>query len=93
MGHHWERRRSRRVGSPGPVLRPARRGNVFIGRDVPRYPPGNSVVSSLKDAGYLDPDRRDWRLRPDSRFKGAAGGRDPGAEIEALVQTEQVARR
>jgi hypothetical protein len=50
-------------------------------------------VSSLKDAGYLDPDRRDWRLRPDSRFKGAAGGRDPGAEIEALVQTEQVARR
>jgi len=59
-------------------------GNVFIGRDLPAYGTGNTAVGSVKDVGFVDPDRRDWRLRPGSRFKGIAGGRDPGADFEAL---------
>jgi len=59
-------------------------GNVFIGRDVAPYPPGNAAVGSVKDVGFVDVDRHDWRLRPGSRFKGAAGGRDPGADLELV---------
>jgi Right handed beta helix region len=59
-------------------------GNVFIGRSVTNYPPRNVVVSGMSDAGFTDPERRDWRLRPGSRFKGSAGGRDPGAAVETL---------
>ena len=58
-------------------------GNVFIGSDAPRYT-RNATVAGIRDAGFVDPERRDWRLRPGSRFKGAAGGRDPGADIDGL---------
>ena len=58
-------------------------GNVFIGSDVPRYA-GNTAVGGVKDAGFVDVERHDWRLRSGSRFKGAAGGRDPGADLDAL---------
>jgi hypothetical protein len=59
-------------------------GNVFIGRDGARYPSGNAAVGSVKDAGFVDAERGDWRLKPGTRFKGAAGGRDPGADLDAL---------
>jgi hypothetical protein len=58
-------------------------GNVFIGADIPRYA-GNATVGGVQDAGFVDIERRDWRLRSSSRFKGAAGGRDPGADLDAL---------
>ena len=58
-------------------------GNVFIGSDAPRYA-GNTTVGGIRDAGFVDPEHRDWRLRPGSRFKGAAGGRDPGADLDGL---------
>lgn len=58
-------------------------GNVFIGSAVPRYA-GNAAVGGIRDAGFLDPERRDWRLRSGSPFKGKAGGRDPGADVETL---------
>ncbi|HYE94131.1 MAG TPA: hypothetical protein VEA38_24070 [Terriglobales bacterium] len=58
-------------------------GNVFIGR-AGGYAGKNAVVSALKDAGFADAERGDWRLRPGSRFKGSANGRDPGADLDAL---------
>jgi hypothetical protein len=84
------------LGSGEPTLRavfPDARvdGNVFIGRDVPRYPGGNRAVSSVKDVGFVDPDRRDWRLAPGSRLKGAAGGRDPGADLDAIARATGLA--
>jgi hypothetical protein len=65
-------------------------GNVFIGRDVPRYS-GNATVDGVRDAGFMDPDRRDWRLRPGSRFKGTVGGRDPGADVDGLDRVRRSA--
>jgi hypothetical protein len=59
-------------------------GNVFIGRSSARYPEGNTVIGDAKDAGFVDAAGGDWRLRPESRFKGAANGRDPGADVETL---------
>ncbi len=77
------------TGAGEPTLRaffPGARvqGNVFIGRDAPHYTDGNAVVGDVKDAGFTDAARRDWRLKPGSKFKGAAGGRDPGADFESL---------
>jgi hypothetical protein len=65
-------------------------GNVFIGRDVPRYS-GNATVDGVRDAGFMDPERRDWRLRPGSRFKGTVGGRDPGADVDGLERVRRSA--
>jgi hypothetical protein len=59
-------------------------GNVFIGGRAP-YPSGNALVGGVKDVGFADPERRDWRLRPGSRFRGKAGGRDPGTDAETLA--------
>jgi len=66
-------------------------GNVFIGRDVAPYPSGNHAVTSVKDVGFVDPGRGDWHLAPGSRFKGAAGGRDPGADLDAIAQATGLA--
>lgn len=65
-------------------------GNVFIGPDVPRYS-GNASVDGLRDAGFMDPERRDWRLKPGSRFKGTVGGRDPGADLGSLDRVRRSA--
>jgi hypothetical protein len=65
-------------------------GNVFIGSEVPRYS-GNTSVGGMRDAGFMDPGRRDWRLGPGSRLKGTAGGRDPGADIEGLERLRRSA--
>ena len=64
-------------------------GNVFIGRGDVVYPPGNVVVGSVKDVGFTDPDRRDWRLRAGSRFQGKASGRDPGINVDALAHVKR----
>jgi len=70
-------------------------GNVFIGRGGASSPGKNAVVGSLKDAGFAGAERGDWRLTPGSKFKGAAGGRDPGADLDALsrVAEREGARR
>jgi hypothetical protein len=68
-------------------------GNVFIGGDVPRYRAGNAAVRRVGDMGFADPERRDWRLRPGSRFKGTAAGRDPGADLEALSRVVRADER
>jgi hypothetical protein len=56
-------------------------GNVFIGRTAGAYPPRNAIVNTLEEAGLA---AGDWRLREGSPFKGAAAGRDPGADVGVL---------
>ena len=39
----------------------------------------------MRDFGFVDYDRRNYRLRPGSRFRSAAtDGTDPGADIDKL---------
>ena len=68
-------------------------GNVFIGRDVAPYPRGNQTVADVKDVGFVDPDRGDFRLGPNSRFKGAAAGRDPGADLDRIAKATGLGER
>jgi hypothetical protein len=68
-------------------------GNVFIGTDVAPYPRGNHGVRTVKDVGFVDAERGDWRLAPTSRFKGAAGGRDPGADLDRIARATGLGER
>jgi hypothetical protein len=61
-------------------------GNVLIGTDIAPYPSGNPGARGVKDVGFVDPERGDWRLAPASRFKGTAGGRDPGADLDRIAR-------
>jgi hypothetical protein len=79
------------LGSGEPTLRavmPDARveGNVFIGSDVAPYPAGNHHARGMKDVGFVDAERGDWRLAPGSKFKAPAGGRDPGADLERIAR-------
>ena len=64
-------------------------GNVLIGTDIAPYPSGNPGVRTVKDVGFVDPERGDWRLAPTSRFKGTAGGRDPGADLDRVARASR----
>jgi hypothetical protein len=68
-------------------------GNVLIGSWIAPYPSGNPGVKSVKDVGFVDPERGDWRLAPASRFKGAAGGRDPGADLDRVARATGLGER
>jgi hypothetical protein len=49
------------------------------------YPAGNFFPESMQAVGFVDYDRRNYRLRPGSRFRSAAtDGTDPGANIDKL---------
>jgi hypothetical protein len=61
-------------------------GNVLVGAGGTPYPSGNQIVRSAKDVGFVDAERGDLRLAPGSRFKGAAGGRDPGADLDRIAR-------
>ena len=78
------------VGGMGSVYR-AR--HQFIGRDVAPYPRGNQAVADVKEVGFVDSDRGDFRLAPGSRFKGIAGGRDPGADLERIARATGLGER
>ena len=36
-------------------------------------PPGNTIVRSMRDVGFADPDRGEFSLAGHSKFSGAAG--------------------
>ena len=59
--------------------------NVFVGRPSRVYPPGNFFAGSLDEVGFVDRQKRDYRLKSNSAFKRAAtDGRDIGCDIEKL---------
>jgi hypothetical protein len=53
------------------------------------YPPGNAFPSSLEEVGFVDYAGGNLRLAPSSPHKGAASGKDPGADIDALEAATQ----
>jgi len=68
-------------------------GNVFIGPEVASLRSGNPTARSVKDVGFVEPERGDWRLASSSRFKGAAGGRDPGADLDQIARATGLGER
>jgi hypothetical protein len=60
--------------------------NAIAGGDSRRYPKGNNFIGENDfDAAFLDPAAGDYRLKPASRFRGAASdGRDVGADVAAI---------
>ena len=57
----------------------------FAGLDHVWCATGATAAERLRQAGFADPQRRDFRLRADSPFKGrASDGKDPGVDFSAL---------
>jgi len=49
------------------------------------YPSGNFFPQSMQAVGFVDYERGNYRLRPESRFRSAAtDGTDPGANVDKL---------
>ncbi len=61
--------------------------NVFVNSNrLPpsdfAFPPGNSIISELRDVGFIDPSGNDFRLASNSRYKGKGlGGKNIGADL------------
>jgi hypothetical protein len=62
-------------------------GNAIAGGDSRRYPPGNAFVPETEfDAQFVNAASGDFRLRSNSRFRGAASDKkDLGADVSALA--------
>jgi hypothetical protein len=62
--------------------------NAIAGGDATRYPKGNTFVAEADfNAAFVDAAGGDYRLKPGSRFRGAASdGRDVGADVAAVAQ-------
>lgn len=62
--------------------------NVIAGGDSRRYPSGNQFVSEQEfERQFVNAAEGDFRLKPDSRYRGAASdGRDLGADIAAIMK-------
>lgn len=61
--------------------------NGIAGGDARRYPQGNAFLSEAEfEAQFVAPAAGDFRLKPDSRFRGAASDKkDLGADLSALA--------
>jgi hypothetical protein len=63
--------------------------NVMVGPrpSAGTYPPGNRFAASMDAVGFVDRAAGDYRLAPESRFRGTAtDGRDPGADFERVAR-------
>jgi hypothetical protein len=58
--------------------------NVIAGAGSARYPRDNFFPGSLDGVGFVDRGRGDYRLGEGSRYRRAAGGQDPGADVTVL---------
>jgi hypothetical protein len=59
--------------------------NVIVNAQASLYPPQNFYPNSVAAVGFVDYERGNYRLRPDSRFHGTAtDGTDPGANFDKL---------
>jgi hypothetical protein len=76
---------------PGAVVR----RNLIVGADFSLYPTDNFYPTKLAKVGLVDPEKDDYRLRPDSAYKGkATEGKDIGCDLDVLrAATAGVARR
>jgi hypothetical protein len=76
---------------PGAVVR----RNLIVGADFSLYPTDNFYPTKLAKVGLVDPERDDYRLRPDSAYKGkATEGKDIGCDLDVLrAATAGVTRR
>ena len=69
--------------APGSVVR----SNLFIGAQPNGYPPQNAFPANVADVKFVDFSGGNFRLSPESRFKGkASDGGDPGCQIDLLPQ-------
>ena len=71
------------------------RRNVIVGADMTAYPTDNFYPTALAKVGLVDPQSDDYRLRPDSAYKGKATDRkDIGCDLDVLKRaTAGVASR
>lgn len=59
--------------------------NIIVNANASLYPPQNSYPNSISAIGFVDFERGNYRLRPESRFHATAtGGGDPGANFDKL---------
>jgi hypothetical protein len=67
------------------------KGNVIILADgAAGYPSGNLYLSNAGAVGFVSIPREDFRLAKTSPFRGrSTDGRDPGADIDALMRAIQ----
>lgn len=57
------------------------------------FPPGNYFPPSFKHVKFVDYTRGDWRLAPDSGFKGkATDNKDPGIDFKTFGISEEAVR-
>ena len=69
--------------TPGGVVR----NNLFIGAQSRFYPQQNAFPASVDEVKFVDFDGGNYRLSPQSHFKGTASDRgDPGCQIDVLPQ-------
>jgi len=68
---------------PGSVVT----GNVIVGGQAGRYPPGNSFPQTLEEVGFVDMARRNWAIAGTSWVRGAA------SDGKTLVANDEVVRR
>jgi hypothetical protein len=61
--------------------------NVIVNAQASLYPPQNFYPNSVAAVGFVDYERGNYRLRPDSRFHGTAtDGTNPGANFDKLPE-------
>jgi hypothetical protein len=54
------------------------------------FPPGNTMVSGIKDVGFMDASAKDFRLAPSSPFRGKGrGGKNIGSDISPSVLAQR----
>ena len=67
------------------------RNNVFIGASAKYYPGQNSFPASVAEVKFVDYEKGDYRLSPQSRFKGTASDRgDPGCHFDRLIPQKKI---
>ncbi len=54
------------------------------------FPSGNSIVSGINDVGFSNPSGKDFRLSPNSKYKGKGrGGKNIGSDLGPSVALQQ----
>ena len=59
-------------------------GNVILGNGPGSFPGKNFIVGDWKKVQFVNFENGDYRLSHASKYRKAAGGKDPGADMDAL---------